>query len=98
MDWKCRKCSARDSPETRIIFISGRDDASVRQVALEAGGFRFPLETVRRRKLLQLVRKRGRGLTGLSSNAPTRRSSDQERTLTLLFGLGRNRQNFFLRD
>src|SRR5688500_9756215 len=27
----------QDSPETRIIFISGRDDASVREVALEAG-------------------------------------------------------------
>lgn len=29
----------RDSPETRIIFITGRDDPSVRQTALNAGAF-----------------------------------------------------------
>ena len=31
----------RDSPETRIIFITGRDDALVRQTALDAGAFAF---------------------------------------------------------
>ena len=31
----------RDSPETRIIFITGRDDPSVRQTALDAGAFAF---------------------------------------------------------
>ena len=29
------------SPETRIIFMSGRDDPSVRQTALDAGAFGF---------------------------------------------------------
>jgi FixJ family two-component response regulator len=31
----------RDSPETRIIFMTGRDDPSVRQTALDAGAFAF---------------------------------------------------------
>ena len=31
----------KDSPQTRIIFISGRDDPYVRQAALEAGAFGF---------------------------------------------------------
>jgi two-component system, LuxR family, response regulator FixJ len=30
-----------NSPETQIIFISGRDDPSVRQTALDAGAFAF---------------------------------------------------------
>jgi FixJ family two-component response regulator len=34
-------CVRQDSPETRIIFISGRDDPSVRQAALDAGAFAF---------------------------------------------------------
>ncbi len=34
-------CLGRDSPETRIIFISGRDDPPVRQTALDAGAFAF---------------------------------------------------------
>src|SRR5258708_22643828 len=34
-------CLRRDSPETRIIFISGRDDPSVRQTALHAGAIAF---------------------------------------------------------
>jgi FixJ family two-component response regulator len=34
-------CLRRESPETRIIFISGRDDPSVRQAALDAGAFAF---------------------------------------------------------
>src|SRR6266508_6143611 len=50
-------CLRRDSPETRIIFISGRDDPSVRQTALDAGAFAFlakPFEDV---FMVQLVRK-----------------------------------------
>src|SRR4029077_888466 len=31
----------QDSPETRIIFITGRDDPSVRQTALDAGALAF---------------------------------------------------------
>src|SRR6266567_337476 len=34
-------CLRRDSPETRIIFMTGRDDPSVRQTALNAGAFAF---------------------------------------------------------
>jgi FixJ family two-component response regulator len=34
-------CLRQDSPETRIIFISGRDDPSVRQAALDSGAFAF---------------------------------------------------------
>src|SRR5205809_3707404 len=30
-------CLKRDSPKTRIIFFTGRDDAVVRQAALDAG-------------------------------------------------------------
>ena len=47
----------RDSPETRIIFISGRDDPSVRQAALEAGAFGFLSKPFDDEVLLQLVRK-----------------------------------------
>jgi len=34
-------CLRRDSRETRVIFITGRDDPSVRQTALDAGAFAF---------------------------------------------------------
>ena len=47
----------KDSPETRIIFISGRDDPSVRQAALEAGAFGFLSKPFDDEVLLQLVRK-----------------------------------------
>ena len=47
----------RDSPETRIIFISGRDDPSVRQTALDAGAFGFLSKPFDDEVLLQLVRK-----------------------------------------
>ena len=46
----------KDSPETRIIFISGRDDPSVRQTALEAGAFGFLAKPFDDEALLQLVR------------------------------------------
>src|SRR4030095_2012237 len=39
-------CLRRDSPETRIIFISGRDDPPVRQHALDGGAVAFFAETI----------------------------------------------------
>ena len=47
----------KDCPETRIIFISGRDDPSVRQSALDAGAFGFLSKPFDDETLLQLVRK-----------------------------------------
>jgi FixJ family two-component response regulator len=47
----------KNSPETRIIFISGRDDPSVRQAALDAGAFGFLSKPFDDEVLLQLVRK-----------------------------------------
>ena len=47
----------RNSPETCVIFITGRDDASVRQVALDAGAFAFLSKPFDAEALLQLVRK-----------------------------------------
>jgi len=47
----------KDSPKTRIIFISGRDDPSVRQTALEAGAYGFLSKPFDDEVLLQLVRK-----------------------------------------
>jgi len=47
----------KESPNTRIIFMSGRDDPSVRQTALEAGAFGFLSKPFHDETLLQLVRK-----------------------------------------
>ena len=47
----------KDSPQTRIIFISGRDDPYVRQAALEAGAFGFLSKPFDDETLLQLVRQ-----------------------------------------
>jgi FixJ family two-component response regulator len=47
----------KDSPDTRIIFISGRDDPSMRQTALDAGAFGFLSKPFDDEALLQLVRK-----------------------------------------
>src|SRR5882762_3284422 len=47
----------RDSPETQIIFITGRDDPSVRQTALDAGAFAFLTKPFEDETLLQLVQK-----------------------------------------
>jgi FixJ family two-component response regulator len=44
------------SPETRIIFMSGRDDPSIRQTALGAGAFGFLSKPFDDEVLLQLVR------------------------------------------
>ena len=50
-------CLRRDSPETRIIFISGRDDPPVRQTALDAGALAFLAKPFDDEVMLQLVRK-----------------------------------------
>jgi FixJ family two-component response regulator len=47
----------KECPETRIIFISGRDDPSVRQSALEAGAVGFLSKPFDDEAFLQLVRK-----------------------------------------
>jgi FixJ family two-component response regulator len=47
----------KDLLETRIIFISGRDDPSVRQAALDAGAFGFLSKPFDDEVLFQPVRK-----------------------------------------
>ena len=47
----------RDSPDTRIIFITGRDDPSVRQTALDAGAFGLLAKPVEDEVLVQLIQK-----------------------------------------
>ena len=46
-----------NSPETRIIFISGRDDPSARQSALDAGALGFLAKPFEDEALVQLIRK-----------------------------------------
>ncbi|HKP03749.1 MAG TPA: response regulator [Chthoniobacterales bacterium] len=43
------------SPQTRIIFMSGRDDPAVRQTALEAGAFGFLAKPFDDETLVQMV-------------------------------------------
>ena len=50
-------CLRRDSPETRVIFMSGRDDPPVRQTALEAGAVAFLAKPFEDEVMVQLVRK-----------------------------------------
>ena len=50
-------CLRRDSPETRIIFISGRDDPPVRRAALNAGALAFLAKPFEDEALVQLVKK-----------------------------------------
>jgi FixJ family two-component response regulator len=50
-------CLSQDSPETQIIFISGRDDPSVRQTALDAGAFAFLTKPFDDENLVRLVKK-----------------------------------------
>src|SRR3982751_3307245 len=47
----------KHSPETRIIFISGRDDPPVRQAALDAGACGFLSKPFDDEALVQLVHK-----------------------------------------
>jgi FixJ family two-component response regulator len=47
----------RDSPKTRIIFITGREDPSVRQTALDAGAFAFLAKPFEDEILVQLIHK-----------------------------------------
>jgi FixJ family two-component response regulator len=46
-----------NSPETRIIFMTGRDDPSVRQTALDAGAFAFLAKPFEDEVMVQLVHK-----------------------------------------
>jgi two-component system response regulator FixJ len=50
-------CLRRESPETRIIFITGRDDPSIRQTALDMGAFGFLAKPFEDEVLVQLIRK-----------------------------------------
>ena len=50
-------CLRRDSPKTRIIFITGREDPSVRQTALDAGAFAFLAKPFEDEVLVQLIRE-----------------------------------------
>jgi len=50
-------CLRRESPKTRIIFIAGRDDPSVRQTALDAGAFAFLAKPFEDEVLVQLIRE-----------------------------------------
>jgi FixJ family two-component response regulator len=54
------------SPKTRIIFISGRDEPSVRQTALDAGAFGFLAKPFEDEILIQLVRQ-GLGASSMSN-------------------------------
>ena len=50
-------CLRRDSPETQIIFISGRDDPPVRRTALDAGALAFLAKPFEDDVMVRLVRK-----------------------------------------
>ena len=47
----------KTAPETRVIFMSGRDDPAVRETALEAGAYGFLSKPFDDEVFLQLVRK-----------------------------------------
>jgi FixJ family two-component response regulator len=48
---------SENSPETRIIFVSGQDDRVVRQTALDAGAFGFLAKPFEDEVLVQLIHK-----------------------------------------
>src|SRR4029450_5880529 len=50
-------CLIENSPETRIIFMSGRNDPLVRQTALDAGAFGFLAKPFEDEALVQLIHK-----------------------------------------
>lgn len=47
----------RDSPETRVIFLTGRDDPAVRETALTSGAFAFLTKPFEDETLVQLLQK-----------------------------------------
>jgi FixJ family two-component response regulator len=47
----------QDSPQTRIIFMTGRDDPSARQRALDAGAFAFLTKPFEDEVLVKVVHK-----------------------------------------
>src|SRR6266550_6138301 len=60
----------RESPETQIIFITGRDDPSVRQNALNAGAFAFLTKPFDDENLVRLVRE---AQEAAATNDPSKR-------------------------
>ena len=46
----------RESPETQVVFMSGRDDPLVRQAAIEGGALAFLMKPFEDQALLDLVR------------------------------------------
>jgi FixJ family two-component response regulator len=50
-------CLIENSPRTRIIFMTGRDDPLVRQTALDAGAFGFLAKPFEDGALVQLIHK-----------------------------------------
>ena len=50
-------CLRLYSPKTRIIFITGREDPSIRQTALDAGAFAFLAKPFEDEVLVQLIRE-----------------------------------------
>ncbi len=53
--FEVQACLRRDSPETRIIFMTGRDDPSVRQTALDGGAFAFLTKPFEDETLVRLI-------------------------------------------
>ncbi len=47
----------QDSPATRVIFVTGRDDPMARQTAIEAGAFAFLAKPFDDEVLMQLIRE-----------------------------------------
>src|SRR6266568_1464852 len=47
----------RDSPETRIIFVTGRDDPSARKTALDAGAFALLTKPFENEVLVKAIQK-----------------------------------------
>ena len=62
-------CLREVSPKTRIIFISGRDDPSVRQTAVDAGAFGFLAKPFEDEVLIQSVRQALDGHSRISKTA-----------------------------
>ena len=50
-------CLIENSPATRIIFMTGRDDPLVRQTALDGGAFGFLAKPFEDEALVQLINK-----------------------------------------